>query len=194
MESGKTAGTYLAKQDEEFTGLAQTDEPILIATTSLGRILLVSLPPYPNRFEKLLSFSHKDCEKPTLDLGLRGCCFSKKTLCLFVADDKMYISCYSMETIFKELIPFRQDKGLESAKRQQLLQIFSRAEIMQRWQVRAHQEIIRSLALLDDENVLITTSFDKKVKLWDAEDGSYVDSLQQNMGKRDKQPIAYYNS
>jgi hypothetical protein len=40
----------------------------------------------------------------------------------------------------------------------------------------------------------VTTSFDKKVKIWDAKTGEYLDSLQQNYNKVEPIPIAYYNT
>ena len=40
----------------------------------------------------------------------------------------------------------------------------------------------------------MTSSFDKKVKIWDAETGEYLDSLQQNYNKAPPQPLAFYDS
>jgi WD40 repeat protein len=42
--------------------------------------------------------------------------------------------------------------------------------------------------------LIVTTSFDKKVKLWDAKTGEFLDSLQQNYNKSEAIPIAYYNT
>jgi hypothetical protein len=39
----------------------------------------------------------------------------------------------------------------------------------------------------------VTCSFDKKVKLWSAESGEYIDSLQQNYNKSEVTPIGYYD-
>lgn len=39
----------------------------------------------------------------------------------------------------------------------------------------------------------MTASFDRKVKLWRATDGHYVDSLQQNYNKTPPEPLAYYD-
>jgi hypothetical protein len=37
--------------------------------------------------------------------------------------------------------------------------------------------MIKSLEFVEDENLLVTSAFDKKVKLWNSLDGSYVDSF-----------------
>jgi hypothetical protein len=36
---------------------------------------------------------------------------------------------------------------------------------------------------IEEELLIVTTSFDKKVKIWDAKTGEYLDSLQQNYNK-----------
>lgn len=47
---------------------------------------------------------------------------------------------------------------------------------------------------ISEEELIVTTSFDKKVKIWDAKTGDYLDSLQQNYNKNEAAPIAYYNT
>lgn len=47
---------------------------------------------------------------------------------------------------------------------------------------------------IEEELLIVTTSFDKKVKIWDAKTGEYLDSLQQNYNKNQAVPIAYYNT
>lgn len=62
------------------------------------------------------------------------------------------------------------------------------------WQVKAHQEVVKSLEYVQEEELLITTSFDKKVKIWSAKTGEYMDSLQQNYNKPEPVPMAWYNT
>jgi len=44
--------------------------------------------------------------------------------------------------------------------------------------VKAHYEIIKSMEYVHDEHLILTTSFDKKVKIWDADSGKFIDSFQ----------------
>jgi hypothetical protein len=37
--------------------------------------------------------------------------------------------------------------------------------------------MIKSLELVVSESLLITTAYDKKVKIWHTEDGSFIDSF-----------------
>ena len=46
------------------------------------------------------------------------------------------------------------------------------------WIVKAHFEIIKSLEFVPMESILITTSFDKRVKIWDCLEGKLIDSFQ----------------
>lgn len=60
--------------------------------------------------------------------------------------------------------------------------------------MKAHQEVVKSMEYIEEELLIVTTSFDKKVKIWDAKTGEYLDSLQQNYNKNEPVPIAYYNT
>jgi hypothetical protein len=42
-------------------------------------------------------------------------------------------------------------------------------------------------------NLVMTSSFDRKVKIWRAETGEYLDSLQQNYNKTVPEPLAFYD-
>lgn len=62
------------------------------------------------------------------------------------------------------------------------------------WITRSHYDIIKSLEYVPSEHLLITTAFDKRVKLWDSLTGKPVDSFQQNYDRKDPRPIAYKRS
>jgi len=40
----------------------------------------------------------------------------------------------------------------------------------------------------------MTAALDRKVKLWNAHTGEYIDSLQQNYNKAAPEPLAYYDN
>jgi hypothetical protein len=75
---------------------------MLIVTSSNGSVTLIGIPPFPFRFERLMSFKHRDCEKDGT-LGVRLSCFNKKDGLLYVVDDKMYLSCYDYSHLFEDL-------------------------------------------------------------------------------------------
>lgn len=52
------------------------------------------------------------------------------------------------------------------------------------WTVKVHLEPIKSIEYIESEQLIITTSFDKRVKIWNSLTGQYIDSLQQNYTKK----------
>lgn len=68
-----------------------------MATSSTGSISLVGIPPFPFRFEKLISFKHNDTEKIKATVGVRLSCYYKKLNLLYIVDDKMYLTCYQLK-------------------------------------------------------------------------------------------------
>ena len=49
--------------------------------------------------------------------------------------------------------------------------IFDKATISMKWQVKAHSETIKVLEFIEEANILTTSSFDRKVKIWSATTG-----------------------
>lgn len=99
-ETGKNVGNCLNKNLEEITSLCATRESIMVSTTSTGRVNLFAIPPLNNKFEKLLSFGHRDCEKEgNVSLGITTSCYDEERNLLFVVDDKMYLTCYDLSEI-----------------------------------------------------------------------------------------------
>ena len=52
-------------------------------------------------------------------------------------------------------------------------------------------ENIISFSYSCNENLLFTTALDRQVKIWDARDGKYIESLRQNNDEIGAKPIAY---
>jgi hypothetical protein len=112
---------------------------------------------------------------------------------LFVADDKMYLTCYDLSeiTIYKD--------GVKKANNdteiiQQLHKNLQKLKFKIKWQSKTNHEIIKMIQFIQEENILITCSYDKKVKFWNARTGEYVDSLQQNYNKSIPEPIGFYDT
>jgi hypothetical protein len=78
IETGKCVGTYIQDTGEEFTSISQACKEIIVTTSSSGNVALIGIPPFPFRFERLLGFKHRDCEKEGATLGVRLSCFNKR--------------------------------------------------------------------------------------------------------------------
>ena len=108
----------------------------------------------------------------------------------------MYLTCYSFHEIEdrNQLSKKESKQNVESVRRAIHTKIFEDAKVSVVWQIKAHQQVIKSMEYIEQEDLLVTTSFDKKVKIWNAKTGDYLDSLQQNYNKIESAPIAYYNT
>ena len=60
IETGKNAGSVTTKPYEDITAICKTEQSIILATTSLGSIIVIGLPPLPTRFEKIITIQHLD--------------------------------------------------------------------------------------------------------------------------------------
>lgn len=67
---------------------------MIISGASSGKISVIAMPPMPNRFKRMITFVHDDFEKPGSAIGVRSLCYSDELQCLFLIDDKMYLTCY----------------------------------------------------------------------------------------------------
>lgn len=54
--------------------------------------------------------------------------------------------------------------------------------------------MIKSIEYLQEEKLIISTGYDKKVKIWNSETGQQIDSFQQNYDKKEPKPIAFKKS
>ena len=142
---------------------------MIIASSSSGKISVIAMPPLPNRFEKIFSFFHEDTEKPGTYLGVRSISYSNTLKRLYLIDDKMYMFCYCLKDIGEcnERGKAIHEKVIE-IRRSMVAKIFEEAQIKVLWKVKAHNEVVKSLEYIEGEELLVTTSFDKKVKIWKA--------------------------
>lgn len=77
-----------------------TKQSFMITTTASGKINLFAIPPLNTQFSKMLTFSHKDCEKPiACELGITTSCYNSNKNLLYLVDDKSYLSCYDFSQV-----------------------------------------------------------------------------------------------
>jgi hypothetical protein len=50
IETGKNVGNVASKPYEDITAICKTEQPIILATTAMGSIIVIGLPPLPTRF------------------------------------------------------------------------------------------------------------------------------------------------
>ncbi|KAL4503262.1 hypothetical protein ABPG72_000868 [Tetrahymena utriculariae] len=131
------------------------------------------------------------------NLSISNCIYCDQNQCLFLSDDKGFIKCFDISQILiilEKSFSNHKDKSNNGAKSFLIPPNFDGVEYQEVWSVRAHYEMIKSLEYIQEENLLITTAYDKKVKLWDSKTGNLIDQLQQNYDKQEPRPIAFKRS
>ena len=63
-----------------------------------------------------------------------------------------------------------------------------------KWQIKAHTQTIKVLEYIEEADIIMTSSFDKRVKIWHSTTGQYLDSLQQNYNKAPPEALAFYDT
>jgi len=98
-----------------------------------------------------------------------------------MTDDKGYLRCYDMSpivSILEEHLPQdKKSKEKNNARHLVSLPKIPPTDMPYIWISRAHYEIVKSLEFMEGANILATTAYDKKVKLWDTEVGRLLDSF-----------------
>ncbi len=126
-------------------------------------------------------------------MGIATSCYDDKKNLLFVVDDKMYLTCYDLSeiSIYKDAV---KKANNDTELIQKLHKNLQKLKFKIQWQTRTNHETIKLIQFIQEENIIITCSYDKKVKFWNAQNGDYVDSLQQNYNKSVPEPIGFYDT
>lgn len=103
----------------------------------------------------------------------------------------MFMSCYNFESLQTSMFTGTATATDEMSpthsclrRKAHKLEKFANFRLERDWVVRTHNEPVKSMQFIEAENILATTAFDKRVKLWKAETGEYIDSLQQNYERK----------
>ena len=193
IETGKLNGTYHEEKDEEITSICIIDNSnYIILSNAIGQISIVGLPPFLFKYTNIHCFSNIDPDTKSL-VGVVSMSLCNKTSRIFILDDKGFLKCFDLVEVFNLLRTQKNKVIRDSVITTSFLSPpkFHDSDFKLVFAVKTHNEQVKSLEYLQDESLLITTAFDKKVKLWEAETGKYIDSFQQNYDKKDPKPIAF---
>ena len=185
----------IKKTDQISTIFAFQDLPIILAGHDSGINRFIIIP--PNNFKyhiikEFTNFNEKDGKKFVIKLF--SCCYDVKNRKLFTADFFGFVHCYSMNKLYdiiKENNPNNEInmdvlKKIEDLNNDIMDQLFI---------LEAHKECIKSIINPNlNPNIIITTGNDRHVKLFSAEDGTFIDELSQCSEKHKECPlgIKYY--
>lgn len=193
IETGKLNGTYHEPKDEEITSICPIETSnYLILSNAIGQISIVGLPPLLFKYTKIHTFTNLETDTRN-SVGIVSMCLCNKTSRIFLLDDKGFLKCFDVSEIFNLLKTQKNKAVRDSILTTSFLSPpkIQDSDFKQIFSIKTHNEQVKSLEYVEEESLLITTAFDKKVKLWSSLTGQYIDSFQQNYDKKDPKPIAF---
>lgn len=193
IDTGKLNGTYHEPKDEEITSICPIETSnYLILSNAIGQISIVGLPPLLFKYTSIHSFSNIDPDNKS-SVGIVSMALCNRTSRIFILDDKGFLKCFDLTEIFSVLKTQKNKTVRDSVITTSFLSApkINDSDFKLVFSVKTHVEQVKSLEYLPEENLLITTAYDKKVKLWESEAGKYIDSFQQNYDKKDPNPISF---
>lgn len=180
LDLGKEEGMPMRQDDGsgncEITAMQGVPKkPFMIVCDSLGNIVIWGLPPHPAKYSKLVSFYHaENLSEPATAVQA----FILKNKLLYTGDERGTIRLIRLK-IMDQLMQQTNEEG--STRMIDFIQS-ELVEINAKTPLRAHTEAIRHLFFIEETRSIISTSYDKKVKIWDAKSLELLGSLQQGSG------------
>ena len=183
---------------EEISGIVCLNNiPYIVVSTSTGRVIVVARPPSTFKYTQIFSFVNHDVERTNFFPFIHSLIWCPKTRRAFIADEKSMIKAYDLSQLIDIL---EKDDAVKKAaessgtlynKSSMIPPKIPEMQMEPLWVSKAHNEPIKGLEYVPEEDVLITSGMDKRVRIFQASNGKFIDSLQQNYNKSDPSPVAY---
>ena len=188
--------THHENSNDEVTCLAPLqDTEIIFSANGSGRCKFMVIPPSQLKFQVISSFNnwHLDPkDNKTYNIPVTCCIFDNERKLMFIGDQVGYIKCYDIKAIFD--FQDNGDKFFQKYKRRlskrDLQFHVTGIDIKEKWKIEAHKESIKHLYHVDIEpRIVISTSNDLHIKIFNADTSEYKDELKQISVKYKPVPI-----
>lgn len=158
--------------------------PLFLSTDSVGELIFWALHPLPYKYQKVLSITNQD--PSGFKCTVQACAYNVQKEIIFTADERGYLKALSIKNLtgylnLNHLHEKAKDNKTSSILNKNQLVMPSSNVVVCLFQIRPHSEGIRHLFLINEPEVLMTTSFDRRVKIISAETGQIVGALYQGM-------------
>ena len=191
-------GSMVQKKPDSLSSLfVFEDLPLMLVSYDSGNNRFITIPPNKPNYNVIYEFKNyneKDGKKYLIKI--LACCYDKKNKRLFTADFFGVVDCYSLKKFFEIInednkeITFNMIEEFEKKDNDENLM-----DIL--FTVEAHKSCIKEIILPNiNPSIIITTGNDYRVRLFNAENGKYIDELSQQNEKNKEYPlgIKYYLS
>ena len=192
--SGKETENKKMKTEDPINEVYSFEEyPLCISFHESSSVKFEIIPPTFYKFRSFGEFNNIIIkEKKEVKVKIVSSDFDKKNQRLFTADYFGYVQCYSL----KELIDILKNINMNNGSDEDLkyIQMLENYKINKLFCFEAHKDQIHYLDI--NPNIIITTGNDRRVKLFSAKDGAYIDEFKQSSDNLREYPIGlrYYYS
>ena len=182
----------------ELTVLKQIKQlEIVLSCYSNGVGKFVVTPPSNAKYKAFYEFNNCTDNNP---ISISCLEFDDIKHHIFIGDIIGNINCYDISEIYKivEQICINDKKDISSNDpiiMKENIYFFNNFKIIKLWKIDAHNESIRHINYIDIEpRIIVTTSYDLKIKIFSADNGKYIDEFKQIANRIKPVPIGikYY--
>lgn len=186
-----------AKEEDAINEIyAFDDYPLCMSFHESSLVNFEIIPPTYYKFRTFGEFKNiinKDDDE--IKVKIITCDYDKVTKRLFTADFFGFVHCYSLKSLFEIMDNINLTNG--SNEDLKYLQMLENYKINKIFSFEAHKEKIKHINYPNiSPNLIVTTGSDRRVKLFSALDGSYIDEFIQSSENLREYPIGlkYYFS
>ncbi|OMJ91751.1 hypothetical protein SteCoe_5652 [Stentor coeruleus] len=176
----------MIQQGEVLTLQIVTSYPLLFSFDSIGEIAMWALHPLSYKYTKLISYQNQDPNG--INTAVQATAYYKEDNILFIGDEKGFIKAFCIKDAIQYLNlhtlseKSKENNAASMAIRSQPIPSGAlQGMLVKLFQIKVHVEGIRHLFLIKEPLVLITTSYDRRVKLVSAQNGSVLGALHQGL-------------
>ena len=176
--------------DPIFSMISLYKIPIIVTGHRSGKIKFIIIPPNINKFIWFSLFYNTFIKDNT---QFKSCVISmeinKEKKYLFLGDQNGFIHCYNLNQIYNII------KETNNEINKDTIEQFSTLKIDLIYSIQAHRETVKKLIFPKIiPNIIISTSNDRQCKIFNAENGKFIDELKQIASKYKDVPIGikYY--
>ena len=189
-------GKILTKKQDILSSIFVFDEiPLILVSYDSGNNRFITIPPNKPNYHiiyEFKNFNEKDGKQYLIKI--LSCCYDKKNQKLFTSDFFGVVDCYSLKNFFDIIKSDNKEITMEMIE--EIEKVEKEKNLMEMlFTVEAHKGTIREIILPNiNPSIIITTGNDSRVKLFNADNGKYIDQLSQQNEKNKEYPlgIKYY--
>ena len=184
------------KEDDPINELYSFDEyPVVVVFHESNLNYFEIIPPSYYKYRTFCQFRNEIKFKREIKAKITACEYDKKHSVLFTGDLFGYVQCYSLKNLMDNIKCLNFN---ESSKEDvQYLDNIEHFQMEKLFLFEAGKEKIRHISYPKiNPNIIVITSADRRVKIFSAQDGAYIDEFKQSSENNRVYPIGlkfYFN-